>query len=476
MEKTNVLFFLSDQHNPGVTGYAGNKTVDTPTLDKLASESVRFDTCYCQNPLCVPSRYSLLTGKYSKTIGVYDNRHIFESGQNTLPRVLTKAGYETCLIGKAHINGEQFQGYSQRPYGDLFGQAHQPNPSREANGGESGLGDVLGASGPLQFPLAMSQTEICVSEAAKWLSLHADLRADKPFFLSVNFDKPHFPMTPPKQLYDKYVGRIEPSKIPDGFFENAVPFVQSSIRANGAFEHYGKDRDVHLRSLAAYYGCVEWVDGAIGRILDVLEYLGLAKNTVVIYSSDHGEMMGKFGAWQKSLFYDSSCRVPLLIRAPGASASVCKAPVGLIDLYPTICGLCGVEAPPECEGESLLPVIHGEGVTDRGHIFAESAVYKRPEFAGCMLRTNRYKYNRYLDGAEELYDMESDPEEEKNLAGQAEYDSVISDLRERVIAFWEPGKQRERYDKTPMASREKHFYPYSNQFMTGDGTVFDARP
>ncbi len=476
MKRPNVLFFLSDQHNPKITGYEGDRIIDTPALDRLASESVRFDACYCQNPLCVPSRYSMLTGKYSKSIGVYDNRHFFEAGQETLPRMLTRAGYATCLIGKAHFNGEQFQGYSQRPYGDLFGQAHQPNPSREVNGGESGLGDVLGASGPLEFPLAMSQTEICVAEAAKWLQVHADLRADTPFFLSVNFDKPHFPMTPPKALYEKYEGKITPYKIPEGFWDNAVPFIRHSIQANGAYEHYGKDPEIHRRALAAYYGCVEWVDGAIGRILDVLDYFGFAENTVVVYASDHGEMMGKFGAWQKTLFYDSSCRVPLLMRVPGAAPAISGAPVGLIDLFPTLCDLCGAKTPEDCEGESLLPIIRGEGGLSRNGIFAESVVYKRPEYAGCMLRTEKYKYNYYLDGTEELYDMESDPEEEKNLAPLPEYRQTVSALRERTKAFWEPEKQRGRYDRTPMASREKHFYRYSNQFMLGDGTVSDARP
>jgi choline-sulfatase len=139
-----------------------------------------------------------LTGQYSKDLGIYENRHILEANTITIPRVLGQAGYRTCLIGKAHFNGDQFHGYQQRPYGDLYGQAHQPEQIRSGDSADdSGLGDILGNSGATEISLPLTQTEICVSEAAKWLQSHVDTNPDQPFFLSVNFDKPHFPMRAP---------------------------------------------------------------------------------------------------------------------------------------------------------------------------------------------------------------------------------------------------------------------------------------
>ena len=149
--------------------------------------------------------------------------------------MLGQAGYRTCLIGKAHFNGDQFHGYQQRPYGDLYGQAHQPEQIRSGDSADdSGLGDILGNSGATEIPLPLTQTEICVSEASKWLQSHADTNPDQPFFLSVNFDKPHFPMRAPRHLYEKYAGRVQLPVYPEHYLDQeAVPFVRNAVAING---------------------------------------------------------------------------------------------------------------------------------------------------------------------------------------------------------------------------------------------------
>jgi len=479
LKKPNILFILSDQHNASFLGCAGNESVHTPNLDALASQGVLFENAYCQNPLCVPSRCSLLTGRYSKDLGIYENRHILESGITTIPKVFAENGYKTCVIGKTHFNGEQYQGYRQRPYGDLFGQAHQPDPKRTEPAPDSGLGDVLGNSGATGIPLPLTQTEICVSETAKWLQSYTSQYEDKPFLLSVNFEKPHFPLRAPKQYFEKYEGKVELPEFPDDYHANsAVPFVAKSFRVNGAWEHYGKHPDIHKRALAAYCACVEWVDDAIGRILQVVDYLNLSENTVVVYASDHGEMAGEKGAWQKSVFFDASSKVPLIIR--GASNFQCgikrKEIAGLIDLFPTLCDVAGIDIPAGCRGISLKPLLTGEDTINRKAIFCESAVLKVPEFAGCMMRTDRWKYCYYLDGTEELYDMGNDSGEWNNLAQQERYVDITKMMNLEVLKFWKPEEQMERYNKTPRMENEKHFYPYSNQFVLADGTVIDAKP
>lgn len=474
--RPNILFILSDQHNPFVLGCEGDPWVRTPNLDRLAAEGVVFSNCYCQNPLCVPSRASLITGQYCRSIGIYENRHIMEANSITFPRVLAAAGYRTCLIGKAHFNGEQFHGYQQRPYGDLYGQAHQPDPRRTPDKGESGLGGLLTQPGPSGIPLPLAQTEICVAEAAKWLQAYLAL-SERPFCLSVHFDKPHFPMNPPPELFRYYEGKIPLPQVPEGHLERAVPFVRHAVRVNGAIEHFGRHRHLHERALAAYYGCVEWVDNAVGRLLDVLGYLGLAENTIVIYTSDHGEMAAYHGYWQKTVFFDRSARVPLIIRWPKwFPAGRRQDMVGLLDLFPTMCEAAGIPIPEQCEGVSLMPLLRADGTIGRNAIFSESVVLKVPEHAGCMIRTGPWKYNLYLDGAQELYNLEEDPGEWHNLAANPGLAPEVTALRQRVEEFWRPEEQLSRYGKTPLMAREKHFYQFSNQFTLGDGTVVDARP
>lgn len=477
-KKPNILFILSDQHNASFMGCAGNELVNTPNLDMLASQGVLFENAYCQNPLCVPSRASMLTGRYSKDLGIYDNRHILESGSTTIPKVFAENGYKTCVIGKTHFNGEQYQGYQQRPYGDLYGQAHQPDPARTEPAPDSGLGDVLGNAGATGIPLPLTQTEICVAEAAKWLQTHAAQKDAQPFMLSVNFDKPHFPLRAPGRYYKKYAGKVTVPEVPADYLENsAVPFVKKAFEVNGAWAHYGKDKEIHEKALAAYYACIEWIDSAIGRILHVLEYLDLADDTIIIYASDHGEMAGDKGAWQKTVFFDASARVPLMMHwgSNFPAGKRCKAPVGLIDLFPTLCDLAGIPMPDDCGGVSLKPLLTGEGEIERKAIFSESVVLKVPEYAGCMMRSDKWKYCYYLDGTEELYDMEKDPGELFNIVSVYYYSDIVKEMNFELLKFWKPAEQTERYNKAPRMANEKHFYPYSNQFVL-DGTIVDAKP
>lgn len=479
-DRPNILFFLSDQHSTKFINDCETKFINTPTINSLIKEGTTFLNAYCQNPLCVPSRASLLTGQYSKKLGIYENRHVLESNSQTLPSVLSAAGYQTCLIGKAHFNGEQYQGYQQRPYGDLYGQGHQPEYIRDGNEKcESGLEDILQNTGPTEIPLPMTQTEICVSEAVKWLQIYSDKSTDKPFFLSVNFDKPHFPYRPPAEYYNKYVNKVSLPEYPYNYANTtAVEFVKKAFQVNGAWEHYGKDKDIHERALASYCGCVEWIDNAMCRILDSLEFLGLADNTIVIYSSDHGEMAAEKGSWQKTVFFDSSSKIPLIIKWPNKirAGIASKELTGLIDLFPTLCKFAGADIPKCCDGISLVDHLC-EGIPlNRKEIFCESVVLSVPEHAGCMIRTPKFKYNYYLIGEDELYDMETDPDETKNLIGNLSYKEIEVELRERVEKFWQPAEQINRYKNCPIFTREKHFYLYSNQFISSDGTVYNGRP
>lgn len=476
MSRPNIVMILTDQHNPKIAGYEEDPWVETPTLDGIAARGTRFRNAYCQAPLCVPSRMSMLTGQHCRTLGIYDNRDCLPANSLTFPRVLSATGYRTCLIGKAHLNGDQFQGFQQRPYGDLFGQAHQPDPRRLPENHAHGLGDIPYQAGPSRIPLPLTQTEICVAETTRWLQEHVSLHAPQPFFLAVHFDKPHFPINPPGKLFEKYMDLVKLSDHWDGehgadHLERLSPFVRSNFVDEG---YYNAPPEAHRRTLAAYYGCVEWIDSASGRILDVLDYLGLAGNTIVVYASDHGEMASAHGAWQKMVFYEESARVPLLAAGPAICARVVEQPVGLVDLFPTFCELAGAAIPDSCEGTSLVPAMRGDSLAARD-VYSESVLINKPAHAGCMLRRDNWKYIRYLDGVEELYDLATDPAETRNCV--ADYpERWVREFRDAVERFWRPKEQLSRYHATPRMPREKHFYPYSNQFFGANGAVFDGRP
>lgn len=475
-KRPNILFLFSDQHSVRSMGDVADTPVSTPSLDRLAAGGVRFDNAYCQNPLCVPSRASLLTGKYSRNNGIYDNQHILPANDQTMARTFAEAGYRTALIGKAHFNGEQFQGFQERPYGDLYGQAHQPDPARTPEKGESGLGDIIIDSGPSGIPLPMTQTEICVSEATKWLQNWKAQPGSSPFFLAVHFDKPHFPINPPPGFYRRFAGKVALPDYPKDWLDDAPQFVRAAATRSGTFAHRD-NREANERALAAYFGCVEWVDDAIGRLLDVIDYLELADDTIIVYASDHGEMAAQRGLWQKTLFFEDAARVPLIVRWPGKADAGRRsnALVGLIDMYPTLCAAAGIKAPADLDGIDISPALRGEALS-RQELYVESVVLKQPDHAGCMIRRDRWKYALYLDGAEELYDLDADPNEWNSLAHDPQHRKLCDELRGKVEAFWEPRGFRARYDATPRMPREKHFYPYSNQFFAGNGIVFDARP
>ncbi len=159
-------------------------------------------------------------------------------------------------------------------------------------------------TGPSGIPLPLTQTEICVAETAKWLQTHVALHPDQPFLLSLHFDKPHFPLKPPARYYHKYAGRLRLPELPEGYERRAVPFVAAALKR---FGH--ADEEQALDALVSYYACVEWVDDAVGRVLEVLDYLGLARNTIVLYTTDHGELGGEHGLWNKSVFFEASMRV-----------------------------------------------------------------------------------------------------------------------------------------------------------------------
>jgi choline-sulfatase len=481
----NVLFIFSDQHNLHRLGCYGDAEVKTPNLDRLASEGFRFDNCYCQSPLCVPSRSSLFAGKYVKNILCYENDCILDTSRHIpFPSILTDGGYRTCVIGKQHINGQQYMGFRQRPYGDIYGQGHQPDPYRGADErqGKSGLGDVrdggyFALAGPTEIPEFQISENVISYEAVKWLQIHKELHQGEPFFLMLNYPKPHWPYNPPAEFMNLYEDIKGIEDIDPASWEKDVAYIRHIREQWGVTSSTEESMN---RALRAYLGCVTHIDDLIGKTIDSLEHLGLLDSTAIVYSTDHGDMAGEHNLWQKGCFYEGSAKVPLIIKLPkGYSAGeVIKSNTGLIDIFPTLLDLCGFDVKEEyqLDGESLVPLMEGDVAGHSKEVYSEIGWLTFAGDAGCMVRDGQLKYNYYLESGHELYDLSNDPGERVNLVQTERYKQTCEDLRQKAESFFLPKEFSDRYRQQLRYAYQKYLHEYSNQYILADGTIIDARP
>jgi choline-sulfatase len=359
--RPNILVLLPDEQSVHALGCYGSRAAQTPHIDRLAAQGATLDAAYTNCPLCVPSRLSLLAGKHPHKVNAWDNRSVLEPGARTFARHLSEAGYRTCLIGKMHFAGEeQRHGFDERPYGDLCGWSHQPDPPDTAHG----LSRI--AAGPAAIPEAQMQETIVNREAIAFLRRHAVGDRQQPFMLVLGYNRPHFPLRPPLRFWERYwpTGFDLPDVPPDAV-ERLHPWIRD-VRHRSDGDGFTEEQTA--RGRAGYYACVSFVDEKIGEVLAALDEMGLVDDTVVIYISDHGETMGEHELWGKRTFYEGSARVPFIVRWPGRVPAGARsdAPAELVDLYPTLCDLAGVAPPEGLDGDSLLPVLSGHPEGWRG--------------------------------------------------------------------------------------------------------------
>jgi choline-sulfatase len=415
----NVILLMTDEHTPRVLGCYGDPLVQTPTLDALAAKGVRFTSAYCQNPICVPSRVSLVSGRMPSHLNTYGNTvNQTYTGIDTLSDVFVKAGYRTAWFGKTHWGNPRFL------------ETGNGNKNKQAAKGEKdeSFGRLPQESQLSTWPVENNAEHLTTGEALAFL----EQNKAKPFFLGVSFVKPHFPFTIQQKYYDLYKGKVSLPRTSKQLLEE-LPVVSQQERKK--YNHAGASDEDILRTKALYYGMVTYVDEELGRILQKVDALGLRDRTIIIYTADHGEMLGDRGLWYKNSFYDGSASIPFIWSFPQAFSQgrVVAAPVMNMDIFPTLCDLCRLPQPAGLEGSSLLPLLKGveEGL-DR---VALSENY-RSGFAGRMIRTARWKYFFYTDGEEYLYDMQADPGEEHNLIQHPQHRKLADGLKQQASAGW----------------------------------------
>src|SRR5215210_6724583 len=434
-QQPNILLVMADQLVPFLTGAYGHRVVRTPALDALAADGVRFDAAYTPYPLCSPARAALLTGRYASGLGCYDNASVLPADEPTVAHYLTNAGYETVLSGKMHFIGpDQLHGFRRRLTTDVFPATMDWVPTMDKEGrfvrGGHARSYVPPNVGVAPWTKFLSYDEETHFRALEFIRERGRLEPEEPFFLVVSYHHPHDPFKVTQELWDLYDGEsIDLPRMPDEVERSAM-----DIWANEAHETDQVDLSdpAALTALRrAYYGLVTYVDWKLGELREALEQTGQAEDTVVVFASDHGDMLGERGMVQKRCFYEWSARIPLLVRLPsgaGAGTSV-GAPVSLLDLVPTLLDLAGVPADDRLpvDGRSLVPLLAGGADPDRA-VLSEYHVEKvrAPCF---MARRRRWKYVLVHGHDEQLFDVEADPGEWTNLAGRADHADVAAGLR-----------------------------------------------
>ena len=437
MTARNLLILMSDEHNPKVLQAAGHPLVKTPHLDALAARGARFTTAYCTTPVCVPARASFATGLYVHQHGYWDNADPYDGRVPSWHHVLRANGHNVAAIGKLHFRSHaDDHGFSEEiatmhvveAVGDLLGLVRDELPTRQ------GSWKMAGMAGPGLSPYNMYDLDI-TGRAIAWLKQAADARSTKPWVLFVSFVAPHFPLKVPHEFYDLYPpDRIPWPKLYDRAVRPEHPFLTDYARSFNYDDHFD-DRTVRV-ALAGYLGLVSFLDHNIGRILTALAETGLATDTNVIYTSDHGDNLGARGLWGKSTLYEESVGVPLILAGPDIrSGVVVPTPASHVDLHPTILEAVGLARDAALPGHSLFEL--AEGVTPGRDILAEyHGMGSRT--AAYMIRCGRYKYVHYVLYRPQLFDLAVDPEELHDLAGDPAHAPVLADCDRRLRSWLDP--------------------------------------
>jgi uncharacterized sulfatase len=437
-KKMNVLFIISDDMNNDLGTY-GHPFVKSPNLDKLASRGVKFDRAYCQFPWCAPSRASFMTGLRPDTTKVMDLTYHFRQGLPnvvTLPQAFMKAGYFAARVGKVYHYGNPGDiGTSGADDPASWNQVVNP-AGRDKTALENDIliyppTTGLGSSMSLLADRTGKDEEHTDGKVATEAIKLMENNKDKPFFLAVGFYKPHCPWVAPQKWFDIY--KLEDEVLPPiaPNWKSTVPTAAYDTGAEWPYRGVTPAQAQECRR--AYHATISYVDSQIGRVVEALDRLGLAKTTIIVFISDHGYHLGEHGLWMKQTCFEEAARIPLFIVDPRASANgkISKRTVELVDLYPTLTDLAGVKAPEGLEGVSLRPLLENPDAQWSRAAYTQTVTKGKDKVQGYSVRTERWRFTEWQNGEKgmELYDHDADPQELKNLASDSAYASTITELK-----------------------------------------------
>ncbi len=478
--RPNILFLFTDQQRWDTIAQAGYGHMITPNLDRLAERGMRFDEMYATFPLCVPNRVSIVTGCFPKRHMVVNNATWIPDNTNTWPQIFTEAGYDTRAIGKMHcwptITSRNLIGFSQRIIAeDKYGfeamddyavwmkekGSRRPCPWLD----QAECEEYVKGRGAYVFkePEELHIDSYIGMKAVE--ALNEVAKGDKPFCYWVSFNSPHAPHDPPQRFLDMYEGRDIPAPIRRRY----EPFDKPASRMFGSWfldKHFGMAGDMFMlsdiqikRRRSYYYATITLVDEWIGKIIETLKKAGLYDNTIIVFSSDHGDAQGDHNLIEKSFFYESMVRVPMIVHCPARFApGVSDEFVQSTDIAPTLLSLAGLKVPEGMDGQDLSPLLNRtKGWKSRDAVFSEGNTLGGPM---TMIRTREWKLV-YEDEptCRELYDMRGAGDELKNVYYEPEHRAVRDEIEARVKQWRSEGERLFEPNKLLRADYVGHLFP-----------------
>jgi choline-sulfatase len=474
-KKPNILLIMADQLAPQFTGAYGHPVVKTPHIDGLARQGVRFDAAYCNSPLCAPSRFSFMAGQHITNIAAYDNASEFPATIPTFAHYLRSGGYRTCLSGKMHFVGpDQLHGFEERITTDVYPSDHAwtpdwENPDERIPKWYHNMESVQEAGkGVTTFQIEYDEE---VSFAARRRIFQYATEKTQPFCMVASFIHPHDPYVARPEWWNLYADddidlpKISPDDLiaQDPHTARLMKGIEADVTECSATEIRNARR--------GYYANTSYFDSKVGALIQTLEEAELLDNTIVIVTSDHGDMLGERGLWYKMCFFEHSVRVPLIMVGPGISPAVVDNPCSLVDLLPTMLDIAGTtpELGMPIDGRSLLPVATGKPDTGNEAIAeycAECASH--PIY---MIRRGDLKYIHCDTDPPQLYNLKTDPDECHNLAGDPTYREAAAGFADEVAARWDSDDIRDKVIKSQHKRRTVH-----HAMQEGRMTSWDYQP
>ena len=442
MKPQNLLYIMSDEHNPKMLGCYGHDQVQTPNIDKLAARGTRFTAHYTNSPICIPARAAFATGRYTHETRYWDNAMPYDGEVKGWGHRLQDEGMRVESIGKLHYRHEDLKtGFSKQPHpmhvmdgiGQVWGSIRDPLPDERPSRMLKNIGP--GESNYNRYD------RLIADEACTWLADESKNHDEKPWVLYLGFVAPHFPLVVPEEFFNLYpLDKLPPRKLDleKGYVRH--PWLQRM----DDFQQVDRKMtpEERLMGVAAYFGLCTYIDHQIGRVLDALAESGMEGDTRVIYTSDHGDNVGTRALWGKSNMYEESAGIPLIVAGEGIpEGNVSTTTTSLLDSYQTVMHGVGLDLndeEQELEGKSWFDLANA--VDDPERIaFGEYHASSSPTGA-FMLRKGRYKLIYYVEYEPELFDLEADPEETIDLAGNPDYADVLKEYEGYLRAICDPEK------------------------------------
>lgn len=433
--KMNVLFIAVDDMNNDLGCYS-HSLVKSPNIDRLASKGIAFANAYCQLPLSSPSRSSLLTGLRPDKTRVFDLTYHFRQDLPdivTLPQMFRNNGYYVARIGKMYHYGNPGD-IGTNGLDDKVSWMERINPAgRDKTALEPDIINYTpkrGLGSSMSFLADKEGNDIdhtdgrVATETIKLMEKHKD----EPFFIAAGFYKPHCPWVTPRKYFDIY--NIGQMSLPEISADTPQKYPELALASTKPWPYFGIKPDQARECILAYYAAISFVDAQIGRLLDALDSLGLADNTIVVFWSDHGYHLGEHGLWFKQSCFEESAKCPLIISAPGIrnSGKICNRIVELLDIYPTLAHLTGLKPPDSLEGKSLLPLLKNPAAEWNYPAYTQ---VQRGHIPGHSIRTDKWRYTEWGFGQSgtELYNEIIDPDELRNLAKDPAYAEIVREMK-----------------------------------------------